>query len=96
MAKNGGTIAIVAFLLIGWGIIDLTSDSTQEQEATQCNDGIDNDQDGEVDSNSIDGNVPADSDCQFIVFNGGNAQNYQCLTWNDEANGPATLEECGY
>lgn len=95
MADNGGLIVVLAFLLIFGGIITL-NDEEATQVITQCNDGIDNDGDGRIDAQSTDGEIPADPECQFIVFNGATATNYQCHAWNDETIAPSSLEECGY
>ena len=95
MAQNGGLIVLLALLLIFGGIITL-NDEEATQAITQCNDGIDNDGDGDIDALSIDGEIPADIDCQYIVFDGANATNYQCYAWDNEATMPSSLEECGY
>jgi hypothetical protein len=95
MAKNGGLIILMALLLVFSGIINMNQE-TPTQATTQCNDQIDNDGDGSIDAASIDGQIPAETDCQFIVFNGANATNYACYAWNDETTAPTTLEECGY
>ena len=93
MAKNGGLIVFVAILLIGWGIIDLSTNSSQT--SPQCSDGIDNDGDGKIDAIS-DGESIVDPECTFTVFNGASATNYSCTSWDNETTAPATLEECGY
>ena len=95
MADNGGLIVLLALLLIFGGIITLDGEEST-QAATQCNDGIDNDGDGNIDANSIDGNIPADTECQFVVLNGAEATTYQCFAWNDESTAPTSIEECGY
>ena len=95
MAQNGGLIVLLGLLLIFGGIITLGGEESA-QATTQCNDGIDNDSDGNIDANSIDGNIPADSECQFVVLNGAEATTYQCFAWNDESVSPTTIEECGY
>ncbi len=95
MAENGGLIVGVAFLLIFGGIITLTDDDTT-QPITQCNDGIDNDGDGQIDAQSIDGQIPAESNCQYIIFDGASPTSYACFAWDDEATTPSSIEECGY
>lgn len=94
MAENGGLIVVVALLLIFGGIITLNDDEAS-QTITQCNDGIDNDGDGKVDALS-DGESIVDPECTFTVFDGANATNYACTSWDDEATMPSSLEECGY
>lgn len=96
MAQNGGLIVVLALLLIFGGIITI-NDEEATQATTQCNDGIDNNGDGNIDAQSIDGQIPAQLECQFLVSTGGaEMQNYACFTWDDETTAPTTLEECGY
>lgn len=80
MAKNGGLIVFFAILLIGWGIIDVSINSSQT--TAQCSDGIDNDGDGNNDS--------SDTHCiwatnaeppQVPIF-------YYCPDHNDETTTP--------
>lgn len=96
MAQNGGLIVVLALLLIFGGIITL-NDEEATQPTTQCNDGIDNDGDGTIDAQSIDGEIPAEMECQFLVSGGGSSMtSYSCFIWDDESTSPSSLEECGY
>ena len=94
MADNGGLIVVLALLLIFGGIITL-NDEEATQATTQCNDGNDNDGDGKSDAIS-EGETLVDQECVFIVFDGANATNYECTSWDNEGVAPTSLEECGY
>lgn len=86
MAKNGGLIVVVALLLVFWNIIDLNQNEAS-QAASQCNDGIDNDGDGNNDSS--DGNclwaTPA-TPPTVPTF-------YYCPDHNDESASPSFSSE---
>jgi hypothetical protein len=87
MAKNSGMVILLGLLLIVAGIIQI-NDSVP---TTQCNDGIDNDGDGNIDANSIDGQIPVDLECSFFQYPG---PSVKCPNWDNEAVAPSTQEEC--
>lgn len=87
MAKNTGMVVLLGLLLIVAGIIQI-NDSVP---TTQCNDGIDNDGDGKIDYDSIDGQIAADLECSFFQYPG---PSVLCPNWDNEAVAPTTQEEC--
>ena len=87
MAKNTGMVMLLALILIVAGIIQI-NDSVP---TTQCNDGIDNDGDGNIDAVSIDGSTPTDLECELFIYPG---PAIQCPNWDDESTSPTTEEEC--
>jgi len=89
MPKNSSMVVLLAILLIFAGIIDI-NDSVPTTY-TQCNDGIDNDGDGNIDSESIDGNIPADLECQFFQFPN---PSQPCPNWDNESVAPSSEAEC--
>jgi hypothetical protein len=89
MAKNSSMVVLLAILLIFAGIINI-NDSVPTTY-TQCNDGIDNDGDGEIDYESIDGTIPADTDCSFFQFPN---PSISCPNWNNESIAPTSEAEC--
>jgi hypothetical protein len=86
MAKNSGMVILLGILLIVAGIIQI-NDSVP---TTQCNDGIDNDGDGNIDAYGL-GETPTDLECQFFQFPG---PSVDCPNWDNEAVAPSTQEEC--
>jgi hypothetical protein len=91
MAKNGGIIAVVALLLIGAGIINLSGDS---QASTQCNDGIDNNDSGIIDGNySVVGFPMYGAECNYNTGTSTSPIWTYCPTWHDEATW-VTQEDC--
>lgn len=87
MSKNTGLVFLLSTILIFAGIIQIND----SQPTTQCNDGIDNDGDGEIDFESIDGQIPADTDCTFFQFPG---PAVSCPNWNNESIAPTSQQEC--
>lgn len=81
-------VTVLGVLLIGGTTVD---------ESFECSDGIDNDEDGGIDTD------PGTEDVECI-FHEPNPMNdpfntypptvHQCATWDDESNPPATLDEC--
>ena len=86
MAENGGLIVVLALLLIFGGIITL-NDQEATQGATQCNDGIDNDGDGNNDSS--DGNCMWATDATPPTV----PTFYYCPDHNNEATSPSFSSE---
>ena len=89
MANNSSMVVLLAILLIFAGIINI-NDSVPTTY-TQCNDGIDNDGDGDIDYESIDGITPADIDCSFFQFPN---PSIPCPNWDNESVAPTSEAEC--
>lgn len=87
MAKNTGLVFLLSTLLIFAGIIQIND----SQPTTQCNDGIDNDGDGNIDATSIDGSTPVDLECSFFQYPG---PSVSCPNWDNESIAPTSQQEC--